>query len=156
MKIHFEKTVMLIAVAVLLSACGKKEEAAQTAAAPIAAPAATVAANAPAEKPHAAGDLGAIGADGMPELARRSNCSACHAIDKKILGPSWMEVSKKYKGATSYEFAGKKYSLADGLFMKVSKGGAGSWGTMPMPANSPAVKDEDIKALIKFVLGLQK
>lgn len=67
-----------------------------------------------------------------------------------------MEVSRKYKGASSYEFAGKKYSLADGLFMKVSKGGAGSWGTMPMPANSPAVKDEDIKALVHFVLGLQK
>lgn len=154
MKIYFEKTVMLIAAAVLLSACGNKEEAAQTAPAPMAAPA--VAANAPAEKPHVAGDLGAIGADGMPELARRSNCSACHAIDKKILGPTWMDVARKYKGATSYEFAGKSYPLADGLFMKVSKGGAGAWGTMPMPANSPAVKDEDIKALIKFVLGLEK
>ena len=106
----------------------------------------------------AAGSLGEIGADGMPMLARKSNCAACHAIDntKKMLGPSWMDVSRKYKEIGSYEFAGKKYNVEDGLILKVSKGGAGAWGTMPMPANSPVIKDEDIKALVHYIVGLAK
>jgi cytochrome c len=123
---------------------------------PVAQAATPAAAPAAAAKPVAG--LGEIGADGMPMLARTSNCAACHAIgnEKKMLGPSWMDVSRKYKGAGEYEFAGKKYPLEQGLFMKVSKGGAGVWGTMPMPANSPMVKDEDMKILIHFVLGLAK
>ena len=34
----------------------------------------------------------------MPELAKKNGCVACHAIDRKVMGPAWMEVSKKYKG----------------------------------------------------------
>ena len=106
----------------------------------------------------ASGSLGAIGVDGMPMLARTSNCSACHMVgnEKKMLGPSWMDISRKYKESGSYEFAGKKYPVAEGLILKVSKGGAGVWGTMPMPANSPMVKDEDIKAMVHFIVGLAK
>ncbi len=92
----------------------------------------------------------------MPLLARKSNCSACHSIDKKMVGPAWMDISMKYKNATSYTFNGKKYPLQEGLIMKVSRGGSGNWGTMPMPANAPAIKETDIKALVIFVLGLAK
>lgn len=99
---------------------------------------------------------GSAETDGMPILSKKSNCSACHAMDKRLLGPSWMDVSRKYKGVSSYKFSGKDYPLEEGIIMKVSKGGAGVWGTMPMPANSPAVKNEDIKALVKYVLGLAK
>lgn len=111
-----------------------------------------------AAAPAATGGLGEIGADGMPMLARTSNCSACHIVgnEKKMLGPSWMVVSRKYKESGSYEFAGKKYPVAEGLILKVSKGGAGVWGTMPMPANSPMVKDEDIKVLVEYIVGLSK
>ncbi len=96
-------------------------------------------------------------ATGMPLLARQSNCSACHSIDKKMVGgPAWMDISMRYKNATSYTYNGKEYPLREGLIMKVSRGGSGNWGTMPMIANAPAVKEEDIKALVIFVLGLAK
>lgn len=164
MKRVIKPSLALITLGLLLSACGKEESATPAVApaptatpAPAAAPAAPATVAAPADaKPQADGDLGAIGADGMPLLARKSNCTACHTIDKKMLGPTWMEVSRKYKGADSYEFQGKKYSVEAGLVAKVSKGGSGVWGTMPMPPNAPSVKDEDIKALVHFVLGLAK
>ena len=92
----------------------------------------------------------------MPPLARKNSCVACHAIDKKMVGPSWMNISRKYKGATEYTYKGKVYPLEEGLIMKVSKGGSGVWGSMPMPANSPAVKPADIKELVQFILRLSK
>jgi cytochrome c551/c552 len=92
----------------------------------------------------------------MPPLAKKNNCVACHAVDKKVVGPAWMDVSKKYKNATTYTYKGKEYPLLEGLIMKVSKGGSGNWGTVPMPANAPAVKDADIRELVKFELSLAK
>jgi cytochrome c551/c552 len=100
---------------------------------------------------------GSAFAEDMPALAKKNNCTACHAIDKKVVGPAFMDVSKKYKGAKTYSFGGKDYPLAEGLAMKVSKGGSGNWGTMPMPANDAAgTKQADIKELVAFVLGLAK
>ncbi len=93
----------------------------------------------------------------MPELAKKSGCVACHAIDKKIVGPAWMDVANKYKGAKTFSFGGKDYPLEEGLLMKVSKGGSGNWGTMPMPPNDAASKkQEQMKELVKFVLALAK
>jgi cytochrome c len=100
-----------------------------------------------------AGDSAAID---MPPLAIKNNCVACHAIDKKIVGPAWMDVSKRYKDATTYTYRGKVYPLLDGLVLKVEKGGAGNWGTMPMPGNSPAASESDIREIVKFELGLAK
>lgn len=91
---------------------------------------------------------GSAMATDMPALAKKNNCTACHAIDKKVVGPAWMDVSKKYKGDASAEAK---------LITKVSKGGSGVWGSMPMPANDPAgTKQADIKELVQFVLGLAK
>lgn len=78
-------------------------------------------------------------------LAQKSGCLACHAIDKKVLGPSLKDVAAKYKGDATAEA-----KLVD----KVKKGGSGVWGPMPMPANSPQVKDEDIKSIVKWILAL--
>lgn len=83
----------------------------------------------------------------MPDLAKKSGCSVCHKIDGKLVGPGWMDVAKKYKGDAGAEAK---------LETKVAKGGAGAWGTMPMPPNSPKVADADIKTLVKFILGLAK
>ena len=84
----------------------------------------------------------------MPALAKKMNCTACHAIDKKVVGPAWMDVSKKYKGDAT---------AAEKLQVKVSKGGSGNWGTMPMPANDAAgTKQAEIKELVAFGLGLAK
>jgi cytochrome c len=93
----------------------------------------------------------------MSDLAKKNNCVACHAMDKKLVGPAFMDISKKYKGATAYTFKGKEYPLVEGLMMKVSQGGSGNWGSMAMTPNDPAGKKQDqIKELVEFVLGLAK
>jgi cytochrome c len=77
------------------------------------------------------------------ELAKKNSCTACHAVDKKIVGPAFKDVAAKYKGDAKAEAM---------LVEKVKKGGVGTWGQVPMPPNS-AVKDEDIKTLVKWVLS---
>ncbi len=100
---------------------------------------------------------GSAMATDMPDLAKKNGCTACHAIDHKVVGPAWMDVSKKYKDAKTYSFGGKDYPLEEGLMMKVSKGGSGNWGSVPMIANDPnGTKQADIKQLVEFVLGLAK
>jgi cytochrome c len=83
-------------------------------------------------------------ADGQA-LAQKSGCLACHSVDKKVLGPSYKDVAAKYKGDKGAEAK---------LVAKVKAGGSGVWGPMPMPANSPQVKDEDIKTIVQWVLTL--
>lgn len=90
-----------------------------------------------------AGLLAAGAASASLELAQKSACMACHSIDKKVVGPSYKEVAAKYKGDAT---APAK------LFEKVKKGGSGVWGQIPMPPNT-AVKDEDIKTLVTWVLA---
>jgi cytochrome c len=95
----------------------------------------------------------------MPQLARDLNCVACHAIDHKVVGPSWQDVANKYtgKGVTTYTYKGKEYPLIEGLVMKVSKGGNGNWGTMPMPPNDPnGTRKAQITELVKFEQSLAK
>lgn len=77
------------------------------------------------------------------ELAKKSGCLACHAVDKRIVGPSYKEVAAKYK--SDKDAAAK-------LFKKVKEGGTGVWGQVPMPPNA-TVKDDDIKVLVKWVLS---
>ncbi|MBX9935316.1 MAG: c-type cytochrome [Burkholderiaceae bacterium] len=75
-------------------------------------------------------------------LATAKNCMACHAVDKKLVGPAYKEVAAKYKG--------DKTAL-DTLAAKVIKGGGGVWGPVPMPAN-PQVNDAEAKKLVAWVL----
>ena len=89
----------------------------------------------------AAGLMVSVPAFANKELATKSGCMACHAVDKKLVGPAYQEVAKKYK-------AGDEAMLMD----KVRKGGKGVWGQIPMPPNA-AVKDEDLKTLITWILG---
>ena len=79
------------------------------------------------------------------ELAKKNACTACHAIDKKLVGPAYKEVAKKYKGDAKAEAM---------LAEKVKKGGVGNWGQVPMPPNAN-VKDEDVKTLVKWILSLK-
>ena len=76
-------------------------------------------------------------------LAKAKNCMSCHAVDKKVVGPSYKDVAKKYAGNAG---------AAATLEAKVKKGGSGTWGTVPMPPN-PAVSDADIKKLVAWVLA---
>lgn len=85
------------------------------------------------------------------ELAKKSGCLACHAVEKKVVGPAWKDVAAKYKGD-----AGAKALLVD----KIKKGGKGNWtevtGGVPMPPYSPRVADADIASLVDFVLSIAK
>lgn len=76
-------------------------------------------------------------------LAKKSNCMSCHQVDKKLVGPAYKDVAAKYKGDANAEAM---------LIEKVKKGGKGVWGPVPMPPNA-AVKDEDIKKLVEWVLA---
>ncbi len=79
-------------------------------------------------------------------MMQRDGCAACHAVDKKIVGPAYVDVAAKYKGD----------SAAPGrLIQKVKTGGAGVWGQIPMPPNAQ-VPDDDIKALVSWILALKK
>jgi cytochrome c len=78
-------------------------------------------------------------------LATSKNCMACHAVDKKVVGPAYKEVAAKY--------AGQKDAV-DKLAAKIMKGGSGVWGPVPMPAN-PQVKDAEAKKLAAWVLSLK-
>jgi cytochrome c len=77
------------------------------------------------------------------ELATKSACTACHAVDKKLVGPSYKDVAKKYAGNAKAEAM---------LIEKVKKGGVGTWGQVPMPPNAN-VKDADVATLVKWILA---
>ncbi len=83
-------------------------------------------------------------ANASEELARSSNCLACHKVDAKILGPSFQEIAAKYSGDGT---------AAETLAAKIKNGGVGVWGQIPMPPN-PQVSDEDVKALVEWILSL--
>ena len=89
---------------------------------------------------------GAALADAGEDLLKKNGCTACHAIDKKVIGPAYQDVAAKYKGD-----AGAAAKLAD----KVKKGGSGVWGPVPMPPNTQ-VSDADIKTMVAYVLALKK
>jgi cytochrome c len=118
---------------------------------------------------------GSAMATDMPELAKKSGCTACHTVEKKLVGPAWRDVSKAYNkvGATGTAVDPKAYQttqkVADilkehgkanseaWLVEKVSKGGKGDWfTTTAMIPNAPRVSEADIKTLVDFILGLEK
>ncbi|GAA5183377.1 c-type cytochrome [Niveibacterium umoris] len=77
------------------------------------------------------------------ELAKKYNCLACHATDKKVVGPAYQDVAAKYKGQAD---------AAEKLAEKVKVGGKGVWGPIPMPPNAN-VPDADLKILVAWVLA---
>jgi cytochrome c len=76
-------------------------------------------------------------------LAKKYNCTACHAVDKKMVGPAYKDVAAKYKGQNA------EAKLSE----KVKKGGSGVWGPVPMPPNA-AVPDAEIKKLVDWILKM--
>lgn len=92
----------------------------------------------------AAGLLAAPVAQADLAMAKKYNCTACHQVDKKVVGPSYKDVAKKYKGQAD---------AAANLAAKVKKGGSGVWGPVPMPPNA-AVPDGDIQKLVAWILAM--
>jgi len=90
----------------------------------------------------AAGILSAGAVQADEALAKSKNCLTCHQVDKKVVGPSYKDVAKKYT-------AKDEAMLAE----KVIKGGKGSWGAVPMPPNK--VTPEEATKLVKWILSLK-
>ena len=121
---------------------------AQAPAAPVPAPAAPAApppAAAPAKAPAAAPGT-PLDMASATALMQKDGCAACHAVDKKIVGPAYQDVAAKYKGDKD---------AAAKLVQKVKTGGSGVWGSVPMPPNAQ-VSDADIKALVSWIVTLKK
>ena len=76
-------------------------------------------------------------------LATAKNCMACHAVDKKLVGPSVKDIAIKYSGQND---------APEKLAIKVLKGSVGAWGVVPMPANTQVSPDE-AKKLVAWVLA---
>ncbi|HMO48909.1 MAG TPA: c-type cytochrome [Rubrivivax sp.] len=89
--------------------------------------------------------LAAQAAWASPELAQQKTCMACHAIDRKVVGPSYKDVAAKY--------AGHKDAAAQ-LADKIVKGGVGVWGPVPMPAN-PKVSAAEARQLANWILAIK-
>lgn len=88
-----------------------------------------------------------FGAQAMADqaLAQKNACMACHQVDKKVVGPAFKDVAKKYVGDKGAEAK---------LVKKVKEGGKGVWGEVPMPPNAQ-VKDADIKSIVHWILSLK-
>ncbi|HEY1043302.1 MAG TPA: c-type cytochrome [Telluria sp.] len=86
--------------------------------------------------------IAATPAVASPDLAKAKNCMACHAVDKKLVGPSFKEIATKYAGQKGMDAK---------LAAKIIQGGSGAWGAMPMPPN--AVSQQEAKTLATWVLA---
>ena len=89
---------------------------------------------------------GVAHADAGQDLLKKWGCTSCHAIDKKLVGPAYLDVAAKYKG--------DKDAVAK-LTQKVKEGGSGVWGQIPMPPNA-ATPTADISDLVTWILTLKK
>jgi cytochrome c len=77
-------------------------------------------------------------------LAQQKNCMACHAVEKKVVGPSFKTIANKYAGQNVNAKLGNK----------ITQGGAGAWGAVPMPAN-PQVSPAESQTLLKWIMSLK-
>jgi cytochrome c len=96
---------------------------------------------APAAGPDALAGTG----DPIQNLLALHGCSGCHAMDSRVVGPSFNEVSNKYKGN-----AAARARLA----VKIRQGSQGTWGNVPMPPN-PGLSAADLDSVVSWILGRQ-
>ncbi len=82
-------------------------------------------------------------AQNVDDLLKKHACLSCHAVDKKLVGPSYKDVAAKYRPQKDAQKL---------LVEKVKKGGVGVWGPVPMPPNA-AVPDADLNAMVKWILA---
>jgi cytochrome c len=79
------------------------------------------------------------------DLAKAKNCMACHSVTNKVVGPSFKDIAAKYAGQKGSE---------DKLVQKVLKGGSGTWGAVPMPANAQ-VSEAEARTLVSWIMTLK-
>jgi cytochrome c len=88
---------------------------------------------------------GSVLAADMPAVGK-TKCGACHAIDKKMVGPAWNDVAKKYKGDAN---------AASKIAANITKGGDFGWKMSKMPPKGMGASDAEIKSLAEFIVGLK-
>jgi cytochrome c len=76
-------------------------------------------------------------------LVKANDCSSCHAVDRKVVGPSYIQIAKRYKGQAG---------IVDKLAAKIKRGGSGNWGTVPMIPH-PALADAQLKEMVEWILS---
>lgn len=79
------------------------------------------------------------------ELAKKNHCFACHAVDHRVIGPSFKEIARKYTNDKTAQAR---------LITKVKMGGGGVWGAIPMPPN-PQLSDTDVTLLVDWILSVR-
>ena len=79
-------------------------------------------------------------------MMKKDGCAACHSVEKKIVGPAYVDVAAKYRNDKN---------AAATLTKKIKEGGSGVWGQIPMPPNA-AVPEADVKELVAWILALKK
>ena len=127
-----KKMLIVLGIASLVYACGGEDKKADQPAAGTETPAATPA-------PAAATN------DKGLELIGSNDCTTCHAIKEKKIGPAYLDVSKKYESSEA---------IIDTLVSKVIHGGQGVWGNIPMTAH-PNLSKEDAKEMVLYILSLK-
>jgi cytochrome c len=139
MKINNLLNVGLFALAGLTFACGGGEKAAETTSESVAA--------APAKEVSLEEKYqnDPVYIKGLEKL-KASDCTSCHMVERKIVGPSYAEVAAKYENTEANVTM---------LATKVIQGGVGVWGEVPMPAH-PGLSEEDAKDMVRYVLLLKK
>lgn len=93
-----------------------------------------------------AAPISARAADDAHQLARESGCFNCHSIESDDIGPAWKHVAEKYRGDATAE--GR-------LVSKVTRGGKGVWGFLPMPSFAAKLSEPQIRTLVKYILELK-
>ncbi len=131
-----KKLVVILFLSAMIASCGSNDNAAKTDQPKTD----TVAVVAP---PSTSG-VSAEDEKGL-ELIGSNDCTACHAIDRKIIGPAYIDVSKKYASTDA---------VIDSLVYKVRNGGMGNWGNIPMTAH-PDLSDADARTMVKYILSLK-
>jgi cytochrome c len=79
------------------------------------------------------------------ELIGASDCTTCHAIDKKVIGPAYVDVANKYENTPA---------VVDSLVSKIKNGGMGKWGNIAMTPH-PDLPDEDAREMVKYIMSLK-
>lgn len=89
---------------------------------------------------------GSVLATDMPADGK-AKCGACHAVDKKLVGPAFNDVAAKYKGDKD---------AANKIIASVNKGGAFGWKMGNMPPKGLGANEAQIKAMANFIVSLAK
>lgn len=97
----------------------------------------------PTSSSNATTSLVKVSAPSAQDLFTKSNCSACHAMSNKIVGPAVKDIANKYRG---------QEKIQEQLSKKVKSGGVGVWGDIPMPPH-PNLQDTDIVKIVEWILS---